>query len=51
MTFSSEPRVVKDSGTLTLQIADSIAEVDATQWDACAGSDNPFLSHAFLLAF
>lgn len=50
MTFSSEPRVVKDSGTLTLQIADSIAEVDATQWDACAGSDNPFLSHAFLLA-
>ncbi len=50
MTFSSEPRVVKDSGTLTLQIADSIAEVDATQWDACAGSDNPFLRHAFLLA-
>jgi len=28
----------------------SIAEVDATEWDACAGSDNPFVSHAFLSA-
>jgi len=28
----------------------SIAEVDATEWDACAGSDNPFVTHAFLSA-
>ncbi|MCW5731877.1 MAG: N-acetyltransferase [Alphaproteobacteria bacterium] len=25
-----------------------IAEIAETQWDACAGADNPFLTHAFL---
>ncbi len=25
-----------------------IADISATAWDACAGSDNPFLRHAFL---
>ena len=28
----------------------SIDEVDAAAWDACAGPDNPFVSHAFLQA-
>lgn len=28
----------------------SIDEVDAATWDACAGPDNPFVSHAFLQA-
>lgn len=27
-----------------------IAELDAAQWDACAGDDNPFVSYAFLSA-
>ena len=31
-------------------VLSSIAEVSASDWDACAGSDNPFLSHAFLKA-
>jgi uncharacterized protein len=34
----------------TVRLAKSIADVDAEQWDACAGPDNPFLSHAFLLS-
>ena len=27
-----------------------IADIPAAAWDACAGGDNPFLSHAFLRA-
>jgi predicted N-acyltransferase len=27
-----------------------IADVSAAEWDACAGTDNPFVSHAFLSA-
>ena len=26
----------------------SVEAVDSEQWDACAGTDNPFVSHAFL---
>ena len=26
----------------------SVSSVDSEQWDACAGTDNPFVSHAFL---
>jgi hypothetical protein len=43
-------------GTLELavRIADSLETVAATDWDACAtpegGDDNPFVSHAFLIA-
>ncbi|KQS03064.1 hypothetical protein ASG11_01290 [Sphingomonas sp. Leaf357] len=33
---------------VTARIADGIAAIPAADWDACAGSDNPFLSHAFL---
>ncbi|MEY2927670.1 MAG: hypothetical protein RL367_2147 [Pseudomonadota bacterium] len=32
------------------RIADGIASLDATAWDACAGDNNPFLSYAFLAA-
>ena len=35
---------------LTLRLHPSIAEIPAEEWDACAGDDNPFVSHAFLLA-
>ncbi len=43
-------------GTLeiTIRIAASLETVDAAAWDACAmppgGEDNPFVSHAFLIA-
>ncbi|MGC6329882.1 GNAT family N-acetyltransferase [Rhizorhabdus sp. FW153] len=35
---------------LTARTAEGVASIAATDWDACAGSDNPFLSHAFLSA-
>ncbi len=36
------------SAALTLALHTAIAEIPAAEWDACAGSDNPFVSHAFL---
>ncbi len=33
---------------LTLQLHKSIGEISAIDWDACAGTGNPFVSHAFL---
>jgi uncharacterized protein len=38
------------SATLTLTLHDRIADIDAADWDACAGGGNPFVSHAFLSA-
>ena len=38
------------AATLTLTLHASIGEIDADAWDACAGRDNPFVSHAFLSA-
>jgi predicted N-acyltransferase len=35
---------------LTLTLHPRIADVSAAEWDACAGTDNPFVSHAFLSA-
>jgi len=35
---------------LTLTLHRAIAEIDAAAWNACAGTDNPFVSHAFLSA-
>ena len=37
-------------GALTGRVAESIGAIPATQWDALAGTGNPFLSHAFLTA-
>ena len=34
----------------TLSLHGSIHEIDPAEWDACAGPDNPFVSHAFLAA-
>lgn len=36
--------------SLTARIAEGVGAVPADQWDACAGTSNPFLSHAFLAA-
>ena len=35
---------------ITVRIVERISDVAAADWDACAGSDNPFVSHAFLEA-
>ncbi|MEM7651953.1 MAG: GNAT family N-acetyltransferase [Pseudomonadota bacterium] len=34
--------------TLTARVIGSIHDIDASDWDACAGKDNPFLTSAFL---
>ena len=39
-----------DSKPLTLTLHSSIGQIDPADWDACAGDDNPFVSHAFLSA-
>lgn len=35
---------------VSARIAPGVAEIPADAWDACAGHDNPFVSHAFLTA-
>ena len=35
---------------VTARLASGVADIPAEQWDACAGSGNPFVSHAFLSA-
>ncbi|WP_439816370.1 GNAT family N-acetyltransferase [Zavarzinia sp. CC-PAN008] len=35
---------------VSVSVASSLGEVAAADWDACAGGDNPFVSHAFLSA-
>jgi len=35
---------------LCIRVIDKLAEIPAAEWDACAGPDNPFVSHAFLEA-
>jgi predicted N-acyltransferase len=36
--------------SVTARLADGVASIPAADWDACAGSANPFVSHAFLAA-
>jgi hypothetical protein len=35
---------------LALTLHRTVAEIPAAEWDACAGSSNPFVTHAFLAA-
>ena len=39
-----------DGDTFTLDLAPSIAEIPAADWDRVAGTANPFVSHTFLRA-
>ena len=32
------------------RLVDGVSRFDAPDWDRCAGTDNPFLTHAFLSA-
>ena len=40
----------KAADQVTLTVHPKIAEIPATEWDACAGDINPTLSHTFLNA-
>jgi len=33
---------------VTARLLDGVRQLSAAEWDACAGPDNPFVSHAFL---
>jgi uncharacterized protein len=35
---------------VTVKVVSTLSDIPAAAWDACAGSDNPFVSHAFLEA-
>jgi len=35
---------------IAVTVVGAVAEVEASAWDACAGTDNPFVTHAFLRA-
>jgi len=37
-----------DGDSVTVKVLSSLEEVPAAQWDACAGTENPFVSHTFL---
>ena len=39
---------MSDRDPIVARVANGVAELEAEDWDACAGTDNPFLSHAFL---
>ncbi|AWK86744.1 GNAT family N-acetyltransferase [Azospirillum thermophilum] len=38
------------SDAITVKVLTGVGLADPSEWDACAGPDNPFLCHAFLLA-
>ena len=38
----------ENSSTVSVKVFSSINEVSSAEWDACAGSENPFVSHTFL---
>lgn len=35
---------------ISIRVAEGVGKIGAEAWDACAGPDNPFVSHAFLSA-
>ncbi len=39
-----------DSEKAVISLRSAMSEFDASDWDACAGPDNPFLKHTFLQA-
>ena len=41
---------MSDRPSLTAHVANAVGAFSADEWDALAGGDNPFLSHAFLTA-
>jgi predicted N-acyltransferase len=42
--------MARSQGGVSVRGIDAIAAVPAAAWDACAGDDNPFVSHGFLAA-
>jgi predicted N-acyltransferase len=47
---SPERRTATAAGVLEVKLVQGIEQLAPQQWDACIGADQPFLSHAFLVA-
>jgi uncharacterized protein len=47
---SPDSAVAARPDALQVKLVQGIAQIEARTWDACAGPDQPFLSHAFLSA-
>ncbi len=41
---------MSEQASLVLSLHAAIGDIDAREWDLCAGAENPFVSHAFLSA-
>src|SRR5690606_2951794 len=39
-----------DTAKWVLEVCDAVAAIPASDWNACAGPDNPFVQHEFLAA-
>ncbi|MCK8783896.1 GNAT family N-acetyltransferase [Roseomonas sp. NAR14] len=50
MPFPKTGDATGEAPALSLTLHPRIADIPAADWDACAGGDNPFVSHAFLSA-
>ena len=50
MTPMEAAQATGDDASVVLRVVKDITAVPADAWDRCAGTDNPFLSHAFLAA-
>ena len=49
MSAPSEPENLQETA-LEIRVLAGMQDVSADAWDACAGLENPFISHAFLKA-
>jgi predicted N-acyltransferase len=45
-----EPKMPDGREPIAVKILESIGAIEKAEWDACAGTDNPFISHTFLRA-
>ncbi len=48
--FETPERARAARSGVSVRCVESIATIPAAAWDACAGADNPFVGHPFLLA-
>ena len=47
---SADVAAARAAASLEIRLVQGIEQIDAGQWDACAGADQPFLGHVFLAA-
>ncbi len=48
VAWGKRPVTCEPPAEVTARTVERIGDIEASQWDACAGSESPFVSHAFL---